>query len=477
MKQLFRFFLLAVVVSVVACNKGEKLDNEAPETHISLKSINLEGEDRLNSLVHLYWYGTDPDGFVKGYEISFDQQNWQFVTIQDSLFRFSIQEGVDTADIVFYVRAIDQLELADETPAQLTIPIRNTPPTANFQDDLMPVDTVLGVVSLSWEVGDEDGLETIDSVYLKVNNGNWQAFGRNTRFLSVIGTQPGVGSTQNAKIYFGSDQAESYELEGFNVGDTNRFYLKVTDIALSESVIDTSELIFVRAVNSDLLVIGGSSSNPESFYFPILSNIYANYDYINFAQNNGEYQPKFWNPTFSLLLSLYDKVFMYTDQNYYINPQTNQEELILESASSSLQQFLENGGKAFVSALFPTDFTNSSALFQTMPMDSLSSSSGQARLPTDSLVESQFVEYPNLNPSVFITGLDPFYPTTDAEVIYQADVRPVGGWVGPKNIAARRKRNGNVYQVFFSVELNKLNGQAGTVEQLMDQVLNQDFNW
>ena len=98
---------LLFFASLSGCKKGEQLENQPPETYTSVASINLTGEDRLNSVITLEWWGTDPDGTVEGYEVSFDQSTWSYTEDQDSTFQFSINAGSDTVDIDLWIRAID----------------------------------------------------------------------------------------------------------------------------------------------------------------------------------------------------------------------------------------------------------------------------------------------------------------------------------------------------------------------------------
>ena len=116
MKKKLYYLIGALLLFLAACDKGEELANEAPDTQFSLKEINLSGENRLNSIVSLTWSGNDPDGYVKGFELSRDGVQWEFTTKQDSTFRFSLIAGSDTADIQLFVRAIDNENLSDPTP-------------------------------------------------------------------------------------------------------------------------------------------------------------------------------------------------------------------------------------------------------------------------------------------------------------------------------------------------------------------------
>ena len=60
----------ALFIFLSSCKEGTPIANKPPETSISVKKINLSGQNRLNSNVQLTWNGTDPDGYVIGYEFN-----------------------------------------------------------------------------------------------------------------------------------------------------------------------------------------------------------------------------------------------------------------------------------------------------------------------------------------------------------------------------------------------------------------------
>jgi hypothetical protein len=63
-------FFLFVVLGIYGCKrKYDKDANTAPDTVITPESINLEGDDRLNSVVFLSWFGADADGYVTSFKI------------------------------------------------------------------------------------------------------------------------------------------------------------------------------------------------------------------------------------------------------------------------------------------------------------------------------------------------------------------------------------------------------------------------
>ncbi len=92
-------WLSLIALSFTACETGSPLDNLPPDTKIFVDKIELSGPNRLNSVVRLRWSGEDQDGYVKGYELSFDEQNWDFVQETDSTFKFDIPVGSETTDI------------------------------------------------------------------------------------------------------------------------------------------------------------------------------------------------------------------------------------------------------------------------------------------------------------------------------------------------------------------------------------------
>lgn len=473
--------LTALALLAFGCKKGELLPNEAPETHISISQINLSGPDRLTSEVTLHWFGTDVDGYVKGYEISFDEVNWHYMTEQDSTFNFSLSANSDTVDINFWVRAIDNQDLVDLTPAFLLIPIKNSPPVVKFDSTQAINDTTYIVSTAVWSATDPDGDATLDSLFIRINNGAWRGLSVNTTVMTFVPTDPTVSGAVNCNLFPGTGLTQlSGTIDGLLLEGNNRIYLKARDVAGAESELDSTDIFYTKRKTSDLLLVnsnsGGSSPTPDEVYFPIITTVAGNFDYINIVRNSRENIPALWNPTFLFMLNQYDKVFWYADESAMPNT-----DLIIEAAASVIQEYLSQGGKLLFSAKFPADLNKESTITGFSPLDSLSSSTGQARLTTDSAcvaLPAFSANYPNLIPSSFITGADPYYTSDTANVIYQAQITPVSGWVGPRNVASRTEiSGGRTNQVFFSLELHKLNGDPNALQSFFDQVLNNEFNW
>jgi hypothetical protein len=119
-----RLRVLGLVLAVAAafaaaagCGLTHKLtgtthDNKPPETVLF-----VNGDlDTVNHVVHLYWFGTDSDGKVKGFEWRLMNPEapadtvWQFTTLTDSIFTVLTPQGY--TDTRFSVRAVDD---KDET--------------------------------------------------------------------------------------------------------------------------------------------------------------------------------------------------------------------------------------------------------------------------------------------------------------------------------------------------------------------------
>jgi len=479
---LYIFLSFSSLAFLSSCrDEGDKEENQAPETSFSLDAINLSGEDRLNSIVRLSWYGRDADGYVKGYEISTDQINWTYTTSQDSTFQFTISSGSDTVDIDLYARAIDNEGLADPTPSYLRVPIRNTAPVIEFSNSLSIPDSTFLVATTEWTASDLDGDETITDVYLSINGKAWYPMNRSERIFSLVPQDFNATDTTSALIYYGSrTNPEAQPIDGLVLDDTNRIYIKAVDQAGSESKVDTSEVFFMRTKQNDILVVGGVAS-AHTDYLNLMNAVNLQYDFLNLTIANGIYRPNLWNITFRLQLSFYDKLFFYSDETTFLNPYTNLRLLLLEYAAASLQEYANSGGKYLISTSFDWN-TNIDGFRGVLPIQSVSTKNyGDARLYGDSAVLPEIASFPTLSTSSFaLSGVGVFnIDSTDTEVLYTAqlsDRSRTVPWPDTEIVASARRLNGNLNQIFFSMQLFELDGDQLALEALFDQIFNVEFN-
>ena len=473
------FSALLLFVGIFGCTKtGELLPNEAPDTFISIDSISLVGDNRLNSRVQLSWFGTDKDGWIEGFEISLDNTSWTFTQSQDSLFQFSLPAGADTVDIELWIRAIDNQGEVDRNPAFLRIPLKNTPPDVQFEEKSLPGDSLRSVISFRWNYSDRDGNESVTKAYLKLNSGAWQEIDRNQRLISLV-LDPSVPSGQaSGNLYYGTQTQSSLTISGLEAEGDNTLYLKVEDLGGAESKVDTSNTFFLRQKKNDVLLIGSQPTSVRDVYVNAFNQSGILFDLEDYYVNTSANAPKFWQPSFYLLIQLYDKLFIYTDPTTLPPNEVTGEELsLLAFAASALQQFTDKGGKSFTTTSF-TPSADITPLIGAFPIDGLVLSAGQARIVSDSgLYSTQGSIYPNLFPNAIDIGVDPIIKSADSEDFYRGRLTKLSNWSGDNLIASRRFRNGNVNQVFFSVELHKYIRTPQALTDLIDQVFNDDFDW
>lgn len=471
---LIRVALLASL-ALASCQKGELKSNVPPDTFFALEKINLTGENRLNSVLELHWFGTDIDGRVVGFELSFDNLNWFYTTRQDSVFRFNIPEGQDTIDISIWARAIDDREGIDPTPAFLQIPLRNSEPTAKFDEDNFPGDTAICVTTYRWQATDPDGDNTITLAEMRWNDGDWFAVDPRQPLITFVADTTQSG--QAAVYYANLITPLPNKINGLKLNDNNQLFVRVRDLAGAFSQIDTAESIFIRKPTSRFVVVSGQPQSVTDIYLPILNNIGQSYDFLNYAVNNGAKQPRFWTPTFGHILSLYDKAFIYTDASTYNSPVTGQTALLLNFMANGVLRFNNQGGKVLVTTLF-TSNSDVASLAGIYPIEEVVRSSGQARLSNDSAIVSVVgPNYPNLKPQSILIGVFPIVASADAESFYRGQLTKLSGWQGDNLMAVRRRQNGNINHVFFGVGLFNFTPDMQKLEQLFEEILDNDFNW
>jgi hypothetical protein len=458
--------------------RGDKNENRPPNTKIFLESINRVGENRLNSNVNLSWFGTDKDGYVVGYEISFDRENWFFTTRTDSIFRFSISAGSDTIDQDFWVRAIDNEDARDPDPAYLRIPLRNTPPVATIDKGASPEDTALIAATFRWSATDLDGDETIEQVSMKFNDGEWFSIPSNN-ILTFVLEQGQTSGTGEALIYAGADNnPNAIRANGVKYNDWNVLHIKAIDIAGAESEVDTSNVFYFKQQTSTNLVVCGQPAIVRDAINPfIFSGLNNSYDFLDYAAQNGENQPKFWGPTINRVLERYEIFVAYTDISLYDNQITGQRSTILGFLSPMIANFNSNNGKSLVTTIL-SPATDIQTLGIGFPIEGVVTSGGQARLTSDSaMFPLDTNRYPTLSPDGTLAGIVPMIRSIDSESMYRAQLTKINNWQGDNLMGAIRRRNGNIQQVFIATSLHRFAANQSALQSLFDQILQDDFDW
>ncbi len=476
-------FLGCLLVSGLfqSCKKGTPHADKFPETYLSIEAINLSGENRLNSTVTLSWYGTDSDGYIDGFEISLDNQNWGFTSVQDSTFSFDIPAGQDTADIDFYVRAIDDDGNTDPTPAYLSVPLKNTAPIASFNDDAGPADTALLAATFPWSATDPDGDESLTKVEVRFNDGPWYAINLEQDLISFLLTTTNQSGPGTADLYYGTDDAPAItDIEGVEINAVNHVQIRATDQAGTTSAIDTADSFYFKnkTPGAEILWVSGQSASITNEYSSYLNTINAPYDLLAYGLDiTGAHLPSYWDPTFKLITTRYDIIFANTGQEDFTNKVTGTTKTMLEFMAPVMQKFHNDGGKSFITTSFSKE-KDLSELSGPYPVESLVvPAQGQARIqsPDSALIPVFPGNFPALGTSSVRSGIVPIVGTGDSDDFYRAELLKLQGWTGTDIIAVIRRPNGVLSQVFFALQLHDYDNDPAKLEQLLEEILINEF--
>lgn len=516
-KKIILISVLLAVFAFISCSEkitGSKVENLPPDTKIFLFPDNENVISKQKSKLHVYWWGDDPDGFVIGYYIKWENGTWAFTTKTDSIFTLAIS-GMDT-NYTFYVAAVDNygnkkydnqvirnninfgpepfvdkngngvydegeeyidIGLVDPSPASFRFPIKNSPPEISFQKNSEVPETTFTVASFAWSVTDLDGDETVDKLYIALNDtSSFVEIPGHINFLTIVAKPPFPSDNVNAKIYFGSSINQSYEkdLPNLKLNSLNRFFIKAKDIAgaysKTISMPDSTKKWFVKKPKGEILIIDDYTiaDNAEAFYKSMFDSIGLGnkYDYLDIkfgktSSTPGIFLPKFINPTFTETMRLFKAVFWFTD-----NDPT------LEVAQLSVRNYTERGGKILLSMIFPQIFDTRS-LGDFLPIDSVSPtpiSFIPINTPVNVTAEGQSIGYPQLqrdgSPSP-VARIRTFYPSSAAALkLYTLGLsgNPI---IGFKDNDTRR--------VFIGLPLHRLNGGQSNVKEFFRKVFIDEF--
>ncbi len=455
----------------LACEPGVPVENQLPETRMSVDRIDLSGPNRLNSVVKLAWFGSDADGYVVAYELRVGEGPWVRTTQTDSTLVLGIPAGQDTADLAVEVRAIDHEGGIDPSPARLVVPIKNTPPSAEFTTSSFPDVPVWNAVTFQWFAEDPDGAGSITDVELRVNGGAWRPIDPNQKLVSLV-----LHASGATTLYYGNQEASAanwgYALD---TAGPSLLEIRARDLAGAWSAPDTAPPVTVKMPQSKLLVVASHSAAADAAWSSDLAALGVDYDLLDLLSNSGAARPRSWNPGFRHTLRGYDAVVVYTASSVMLDPQTGLTKLPLAHMGPAIQRFGEAGGRVLVSASFSatSDLTD---LVGTFPIDGLVTSTGQVRLVTDSALVAQQSGYPNLKSTNVLIGLTPMVASADAEVLYRGQLSKLSGWQGDNLMGVLRRKQGAVQSVFLSFDLHRLDGQNGQMRRdALQKILIDEF--
>ena len=323
---------------------------ERPPGDIVWDTLDYAFTTVFTSKQELHWWGEDMDGDIVGYNYKWSSEStWTYTTKEQAVFYVPIKSDFDVFS--FEVKAVDNDSLEDSTPAKLTLPIKNSAPEINFRFNSNPkVQDIQSDTSFTfptrtfvWDLFDQDGIESIESVYYALDDtcdACWNSIEEiSNPSLTLTEIEPGF----------------------------HKFYLKAVDVAGAESNLiyfpDTSnseepDYWKVISVKGDILLVDDfvqdSQNNALTWYRSVLDTLVGENNYsiwelgkelpystVDIKANLGYFKSVIWNGG-------------YTGISLYNN------------ASSSINNYVINGGNIFISVSSLKDST-----FSWFPIDSI----------------------------------------------------------------------------------------------------------
>jgi len=342
----------AAFVLAVGCSPKKVMNpNLPPET-----SVFVQGAvDTVSYRAHLYWFGSDADGYVVAYELRFlnpDQPAdtaWIRTTKTDSV--FSVFTPTGTSRPIFEVRAIDDAGLIDPTPATQSFTFSNLAPvltsisgpgsTAATTDD-----TTYAAATISWTAADPDG-DIAKASYRVWLDGN-EANPVTTTATTV--TIPTDAFLQGGQLLSGKRKVfvQAIDEGGFAAQPESLQWFVRAPAAVTVNnrarllIVDDVPLNTKENFRQDTLYVNTAVRNLPAGTFSILR--------LNFSQ------PFHSTADLEQTLKLFDAVIWYRGTETSLQP-------ILTNYQDAVAHYLEQGGKFFIESQFLVQGTNSQGIF------------------------------------------------------------------------------------------------------------------
>lgn len=484
MTQALRYLLFGVLLAGVGAGcetgfQGEVTANQPPETYTTLDTIIRSGVDRLNSEVHIRWWGDDPDGVIIGYEYTFDQSNWRFTEKNDSVFVLSPPPGQDTVDFAFQVRAVDNEGAVDPTPAVLVYPIKNSKPSIAFVVAGANPAISFPVVRYNWLASDPDGTANLSRIEL-----SWNDTTGVVSSIDVVNTSGTFIATDvaanvsDAQLYLNNNtNPESFTVPGMRLNDTNRLYIRSVDNSDARSDWVASAPIYIKKVSSPILLVNAyNGTSVEAFYKDqLVGQGIPVYDTLHiFATGAGgaltQQSPD--NLTQSRVFDLFDVIIWFG----------NNAEKSLSLAQRTTADFFADGGKMLMAVYVSSVFDDQSQFFDFTPIESLVEFADTTLILTDT---SQLFPaesgWPALRSTQFVGVVKPINASIGVAPLYAASLLAndrangvIFNWPGNDQVIVKQTNNGQTNFIMSVLELQNLDGN-GNLDQFFQKVLIDEF--
>lgn len=513
MRILLPFIILIISLLIFSCNDdpvSNPVGNQPPNTGLFLFPDSTIGQQLSRLQVH--WWGDDPDGIIEGFYIKWEgiDSTWSFTTSNDSIFSLPI----GTADTLynFLAAAVDaegnrvydnsivrnginfgpepfidtnnngiydlgeiyyDIGLVDPTPANLFFPIRNSAPVVSWSALTFVPDTSFPVMTFQWNADDLDGVESISSINIALNDtNNFISLPGTIRLITIRIKDLNAAIPEMEILINGSDgNIFSQLLPGLLFDSENKFYLQAVDLSGASSerieLPDSNDTWFVQKPKGKVLIVDnlyGVSSNQEAvlFYRNIFNTIgggslvgkFDEYDLQN------EVLP-FESVTLYEMMRLFKYVYWYSGSN----PRLNLLNIITN-------KYIGQGGKIAFSMTFQDSSSSFafdlSTLQGFLPIDNVSERIPFLFAGGDIVQSTPQLDYPPLKTTVSISFVRTYIPNSIVSTeIYDLSTSQISGNIGLIT---------NDKSLFFiGMPLHQCNGGNQNVDELLDKVFFQEF--
>ena len=483
---IYQALIFLAIGIISACSTditGDLEENQAPETFTVVDTIIRTGDDRLNSEVHIRWWGNDPDGFIVGFEYSFNNSNWSFISKNDSVFVLSPPAGMDTMDFTFAVRAIDNLGLKDPSPATLSYPVKNSLPTVAYIPATNNPIKTFPVLKFNFAGSDPDGNDNLNRYEIVLNDTTRTPYTlpATANSFTLIGQNVSADSTV-AEVYINNNTTpEQGTIPGLLLNANNTIYIRAIDNSEAKSPFVASYTIYVKKVNSNILLVNAyvpSTTAIEDFYAQQLINLgFTNFDTIQIFEQVGgaSTQQSPDNLTQSRIFDLFDGIVWFS----------NSAQRSLSLAQRTTGMFFNSGGKMLMSVYFSSAFDEQSQFLDFTPIQSLVNPPDTTLIMDNgALLTPAKAGWPVLQSTTIVGVVKPINLISGAEALYAAELKArdnttfnITPWTGNSNVIALRKSTSGVPNfVISTLELDKLNGN-NNIDLFFEKVLKQEFGF
>lgn len=490
---------LILIVVLSGCDNslsGNFVENQPPVTNLTVERINRGEDFRLSSQINISWWGTDPDGYVVGFEYAINDTSesaWKFTTKSDSTFILPINSGQNTDDVLFKVRAVDNEGAKDPIGARLIYPIVNTSPSVSINQTEIPPDTLFSIASFGWTINDPDGLANLVRTEIVINDttDEWVEIPFSTEengrlFISLEIDNTSAGEKE-AEVFLGRSYTralnsanEPLKIPNLIVDSENTFYVRTVDAAGAVSNVDSVSWYIKGQYSSVLFINDDGSSNSltrQAEHFTFLDELGIQPDL--WLVNTGSVVqdkislsdrfPSVIDPTLKKTLAKWDHI-------YWISENIDRN---ITYAQDITSEFFGNGGTMFVNIPMK-NINQSDPIFNFLPVDSIGRT-------TEGSIETGFVLNANVDvdpvsgistvvakTEVRQVGVVPIKPVPGGRLLYETDFRNttlIGTTLDYTKFEGVGVENQEGDLIYFSLDLTNINGNANLPDLLNDLLI------